>query len=813
MPARDGRTMFDAIRMDLRHAGRGMLARPGFSATIILTLALAIGANTAIFSLLQAVLFRPLPFQQPDRIMLLGEYSPTLDTQFVSPVTYDDWRTRNEAFTEIAAFRYWQMVNLEDAHGEPQPIDLVTATPNFFMVLGVQPLLGRVYKEEQNSKGGSEAVISYDFWTRRYHRDPAVLGQIIRVRGTPTTIVGIMPPIAVNLSLGWGDVWTCLYRYNIQEQRATSYRSRYLAVVGRLKPDLSLEQARARMLMLQHQLWKESASVAAGYEVRLQPVLEALTGRVRLGLFVLFGAVGLVLLMACVNVANLLLARASVRQRETAVRLALGAGVAQLVRMLLLESLCLAAFGAAAGVAVAWGSLATLRQLRPDIPRIAEARLTPGVLLFAASIAIASALLFSLAPLFALRRADLRTMLNAGGRAGSGGTGERRTRTFLVACQMALACVLLVCGGLLFRSVQNLLRVDPGFKAEHALTFDLYLPNSRYPDAAQQTRYYRDLMRRLEETPGVQSAGALLYFPYRPKLWLTSVWIDDAPVPDGEEPIAYYNLIAGNYFSAMGIPLKAGRLPTAREMWEEPRVALVNETLVRELFPARNPLGRFIRTGKNGQRLEIIGIVGDVRQKRLDEPAKAELYTTFASMPMPFLTVAVRTVGVADRMENSVRATLHGSDAGLAIANLTPLDDYVNGHVTDRRFALLLLGLFGVLAVALGAVGVYGVMSYAVAQRRREMAIRLALGATPVGVRAIVIRDGLRIVAMGAVAGLAAAIVAGRLMRGLLFGVEAVDPLIYLTVPAVLIIVATIAAWLPARRASRVEAIAALRDE
>jgi putative ABC transport system permease protein len=263
----------------------------------------------------------------------------------------------------------------------------------------------------------------------------------------------------------------------------------------------------------------------------------------------------------------------------------------------------------------------------------------------------------------------------------------------------------------------------------------------------------------------------------------------------------------------MGIPLRAGRFPTAREMWEERRVALVNETLVRELFPTRNPIGRRIRTGKDGQWREIIGVVGDVRQKRLDESPKAELYTTFASMPMPFLTVAVRTAGAAEPMENSVRATVHASDAGLAIANLSPLDDYVNAHVADRRFALLLLGLFGVLAVGLGAVGVYGVMSFAVTQRRREMAIRLALGATPVGVRAIVIGDGLRIVVMGAVAGLAAAVVAGRLMRGLLFGVEAFDPLIYLTVPAALLTVAAIAAWLPARRASRIEAMIALRGD
>ena len=477
---------------DVRHAVRGLIARPAFSLVIVLTLALAIGANTAMFSVLQAVLLNPPPFRDPDRIIVLGERSASIDTEFVSPVTYDDWRTRNDAFTEIAAFRYWETVNLEDSLSEPDSVNLVTASANFFDVLGVRPLIGRSYREEQNKAGGSEALISDDLWTRRYHRDPAVLGKTIRIRGASASIVGVMPRSSLKLSLGWGDVWTCLYRYNIAEQRATSYRARYLSVVGRLKPGLSLEQARTRMDTLQRQLAREQTSVAGGYEVRLKPVMEALSGQVRLSLLTLTAAVGLVLLVACANVANLMLVRASFRQRDTAVRRALGAGTMHLMRLLLAESLVLGGMGALAGIVLARVSLVLIGRLQPDIPRIDEATLTPGVLAFTAAIAVGATVLFSLAPIVDLRRADMRDALNAGGRGSSGAPGTQRARWVLIACQMALACLLLICGGLLLRSLQNLIRVDPGFRATNAVLFDVSLPSSRYPDAASQTRFYRN---------------------------------------------------------------------------------------------------------------------------------------------------------------------------------------------------------------------------------------------------------------------------------------------------------------------------------
>jgi putative ABC transport system permease protein len=623
----------------------------------------------------------------------------------------------------------------------------------------------------------------------------------------------VLPRVALNLSVGWGDVWTCLYRYNLQEQRATSYRARYLSIIGRLKPGLSIEQARVRMTTLQHQLWREPTSVAAGYEVRLVPIDDVLIGHVRLGLMALFGASGLVLLIACANISNLMLARATSRQRETAMRLALGASPAQLVRLVLIETLTLAACGTIAGLGAAWASLVALRQLRPDIPRISEAALTPGVLAVTAAIAFGAALLSSLAPLLELRRGNLRESMHQGGRGRSDGVGSRRTRAVLVACQMALACALLVTGGLLLRSLQNLLRIDPGFRAEHAILFDLYLPSSRYPEAAQQTRFYRNLTRTLEETPGVQSAGALLYFPFKPKLWLSSVWVQDAPVAPGDEPIAYYNLVAGDYFQAMGIPLKSGRYPTEREMWEDDRVVVVNEAFARQVLAGKEPIGRRIRSGEETNRWhEVVGVVGNVRQKRLDEPSKPEMYETFSTMPMPFVSVVARTSRPADQMVGVVRSVVRKHDAGVAVANLAPLADYVNAHTADRRFALLLLGMFGALAVLLGGTGVYSVMSYSVAQRRREIAIRMALGAEPAGVRSMVVRDALRVVIAGTSIGLVVAAITARLMQRLLFGVGSLDPLTYVAVPIGLVAIAAFAAWLPARRAGRVNPMTALSE-
>jgi putative ABC transport system permease protein len=798
---------------DLRVTIRALLRKPSFTAIVVLTLALGLGAATAVFSVTSAVLLRPLPFADADRVLILGEFSPSSSTRFVAPVTYDDWRTRQQAFEELAAFRYWETVNLEDTTGDPEPITLTTGTDNLFRALGVAPLFGRTYREEQIREGGSEAVISHELWTRRYQKDPGVLGRVIRIRGTTTTIVGVMPPIPASAAVGWGDVWTCLYRYNIAQQRATGYRSRYLTVVGRLAPGISVEQATTRMEALQRQLWTEPTSVAEGFDVRLQPLADLLLGPSRLPLLVVSGAVAALLLVACANVATLMLVRTSSRRRETATRLALGAGPSRVVRLLVLEGVVLALAGGVVGLGIAWASIRALAGIGTALPRFGEAGLTPGTIGFALALSGAVALMCAVAPSFELGRSNLSGVLTETGRSGTASRRAQRLRHLLVGLQIAMACLLLIAGSLLLRSFANVLRVDPGFDAERATYFDLYIPGSRYPDDASYVRSYRDLIRELEAMPSVEAAGSLLYFPYKPKLWPASIEIEGSPVPEGQEPVVYYNQIAGGYFDAMKIPLEAGRLPSEQEIWEGgSRVIVVNRAFARRLFGEASPIGRRIRSGRDEPWSEIIGIVGDVRQQRLDIPAEPEYYTMFQRMPMPFQSLVVRgrgrTVPVGD-----VRRAVQRLDPGVALANLMPLSEWVRLHTRERQFAVWVLATFAALALGLGAVGVYGAVSYSVEQRGREMGIRLALGETPRGLRAHVLRDGMRVVAVGILAGILGSIAATPIMQRLLFGVAPFDPLVYLGVPTLLVAVAALACWRPASAAARIEVTDALRIE
>lgn len=805
--------MMSGVLSDLRVTLRALAAKPGFACVVVLTLALGLGASSAVFSVIHAVLLRPLPFAHADRVVVLGELAPSSDTRFVSPVTFDDWKTRNQAFEEIAAFRYWETVNLEDTLTEPESITLVTASENFVRVLGIAPLLGRTYREEQSARGGSEAVISHELWRRRYNSDPTAVGRVIRIRGTATTIVGVMPPVSSAMSIGWGDVWTCLYLYNIQEQRATSYRSRYLTVLGRLAPDVSLARATIRMKALQRQLWTEPSSVAEGYEVGLEPLPDVLTGSVRLPLMVVGGAVAVLLLVASANVATLMLVRASSRRRETATRLALGARPARVIRLVVLEGLVLAIVGGAIGLTMASLGLGVLSQIGTAIPRVEEASLTPAVIGFTMILSLATAVLCSIVPLFELGRFNLSNVLRESGRSGTASPRAQRMRQALVALQIAMACLLLIVGSLLLRSFANVLRVDPGFDADRALFLDLYLPNSRYPDSASHTQFYRELVRRLEATPGVQAAGALLYFPYKPKLWLASIEVDGMPVPEEQQRSVYYNQIAGHYFDAMGIRLEAGRLPTEREIWEADvsPVIVINRALARRLFGESDPIGRRIRSDRNAPWSEIVGLVGDVRQQRLDLPPAPEYYTTFNQMPMPFQSVVVR--GTEDRPVSiaQVRDAMRELDPGVSLANLMPLREWVELHTRERRFALWVLAVFALLALTLGAIGVYGAISYGVAQRGREMGIRLALGATPGGVRALFIAEGLRLVGAGTAAGVLIALAAAPLLRRMLFGIGPLDPVAYIGVPAMLAIVALFASWWPTRAVSRLDVPESLR--
>ena len=586
---------------DLRVTIRALAARPAFALLVITILGLGLGAATAVFCVVDAALLRPLPFTDPDCVAIVSEVSAASPgARVVSPITFDDWKNRNQAFAELAAFRYWETVNLEDPSGEPESVTLVTGSEHLFRALGVAPLIGRTYREEQSPRGGSEAVLSDHLWRRRYGADPGVIGRVISVRGTPTTIVGVMPPIAASLGVGFGDLWTCLYLYDIQEQRATSYRSRYLTVVGRLRSDLSFEQAAARMAQLQRLLWTEPTSVAEGFDVHLRTLEDELNGAARLPLGIVAGAVAMLLIIMGANVATLMLARATARRRETAIRLALGAGPARVFRLMLLEGLLLTLAGGVVGLGMAWAALRVTAHLATSLPRLHEAGLSPQASIAALALSLVMAVIVSGVPVLSVGRMNVAGALGeSGGRSGTGGPRANRARRVLVGVQMALACLLLITGGLLLRSFAKLLAVDPRIRKRPRHLSRSVRSQFAVPGRRGQTRFYRELMDRLQAAPAVEASGALLYFPYKPKLWPVVVFAEGAATTPESAPIAYFNQVAGDVFAAMGIPLLAGRGFTAREIWEPnpAQPAVINRAMAERLFGAADPIGRRFRSG------------------------------------------------------------------------------------------------------------------------------------------------------------------------------------------------------------------------
>ena len=797
----------------VRLSFRSLWKRPGFSAVVVLTLGLGIGANSAIFSVVHAVLLNPLPFREAHRVAMLSEHSRTMDTGLVSPITYDDWEHRNEVFSEIAAFRHWENRTLEFPGAPPEPILQVTASPSYFHVLGFEPLFGRTHGAER-SGGVNDAVLSHELWRRRFAASRDVLGRTIRISGASFVIVGVMPPAPHDLAIGWGDVWTPIHWYNMQYNRATSYRARYLRVLGRLKPGLTMAQAQARMDLLQNQLWQEATSVAKGYNVRVQSLQDALVGRFRPALLALLGAVVFVLLTACANVANLMLARGMARDREIAIRRALGARTATLAGELLVESSLLALFGAALGLMFAYWGLWLLKYgLAAQVPRLSEASLDLPVIAFAVVLSAAAALLFSIAPMFGSASRDVHEALKESGRGGTASLRQERTRAILVAAEFAFAALLLVGAGLLLKSFAALLQIQPGFETRGRYTADIVIPADQYKDNTRRVAFYRELLRRLNETQGVHASGGSLYFPCRGKLWLTAVWRDGQTVAKGDEPIVYFNLYAGDYFKAMGIPLLRGRLPAGRELWEPSDTIVINESMARQLFGDIDPIGQRLRSGEEGPGKQIVGVVGDVRQKSLDEAPKAEYYEPFSQMPMTFLTIVIASDLPPSTVFSALRSIVRDRDPGAVPATLTPLGELAANTITNRRLAMLLMLLFAGLALSLSAVGAYGVMSYAVQQRTAEIGIRMALGAEPGNILQLLIGQGMRTALLGTWAGLLAALALANVLASLLYNVRSFDWTVDGGILAVAAIVSLTASYIPARRATRIDPLRALRQE
>jgi putative ABC transport system permease protein len=795
---------------DIRYAFRMLARNPGFTAVAVATLAIGIGVNSAIFSVIQAVLLKPLPVRDPRSLALVWERNTKrdFDHNVVNPGNYVRWQERNHVFEQIAAFLPW---NANVAGGaEPERLDLGAVTGNFFATLGVPAALGRVFTDDDSKPGAADVVVLSDgFWRRRFGGDPGVISRSLMVNGKPQTIVGVLPA-AFNLPAG-AQIFLPL---TVGPDWADS-QGRWLRTVARLKPGVTIAQAQAEMETIAVALERERPDFDTGWSVTVAPLHADLVRDVAPALLALAGAVGFVLLIACANVANLLLARAVGRERELAIRSSLGAGAARLVRQLLTESLILGLLGAGLGLFVARWALDGLLAIVPvDVPSLAGVGLDRNAVLFTLGLSVASALVFGLVPALHVARPALARALKEGGTVAGAGRERRRLTNLLVVSEMALALVLLVGAGLFVKSFWRLSHVDPGFDSRNVLTFEVSLPQTRYAEASKQLAFYRATLERLAALPGVGSVGAISWGPMGMGS-ATDFTVVGRPAPaPGQAPVADVRMVTPGLFAAMGVPLRRGRLISETDSPERPKVVVVNEGMADEFWPGEDPMGRKIQMDWGASfTFEVVGVVADVHLTSLETKPRATLYFPVEQLPNDFMTMMVRSKGSALPSLAAVKAAVAGVDPDLPVAEVRTLEATVSRSLALPRFLLLLLVVFSTTAILLAAIGLYGVLSYTVGQRRPEVGVRVALGARPRDIRRLILGEGFTLAGLGLLAGVVGAIGLSRLFSGLLFEVSPTDPAAYAGVAAVLGGAAFLAAWLPARRAARVDPVAALRAE
>ena len=803
---------------DLKYAIRTLVKNPGFTAIALLTIALGIGANTAIFSVVNAVLWRPLPYPHPERLIRIWVYNPRqgFDKDVASYPTFSDWRNQSRRFEHLAAY-FGASVSLTGA-GDPAQLRGARVTPSFFPTLSVQPALGRWFTERDAAAGHERVVIlEHGLWQGRFGSDQAIVGRTIQLSGQPYEVVGVMPP-----GFHYPDdatLWLPLSPAEPYKRIMESRTSYWLNVIGRLRAEATQAAAQTEMDTIARRLERQYPETSSGQGVRLMPLQEEIVGDVRPALLVVFGAVGCVLLIACANVANLLLSRAAGRHKEFAIRAAVGASRFRIVRQLLTESLVLASAGAAAGLLLATWGLAALQQAAPtNIPRLASVGIDVPVLLFTLGMALATGVIFGVAPAWQSARANRSEALKEGGRSGGEGSRGRRVRHTVTVVEVALALVLLVGAGLLARSFAVIAKTDLGFNPRNVLSLSIELPRQKYADDPKVVQFYDELVDRLSALPGVRSVGvgSSVLLGALPRSSTLFVEGRQAPRDTVNIPVPF-DTVTNGYFATLGIPLTRGRLFGPEDTAAAPARVIVNEALVRRFFPSEDPLGKRVTFNDpkdtNVQWLTIIGVVADTRRGGVDRPVWAELYFPLAQSGDPRLTVLVRTAGDPIAVARAAQEQVWAVDPLQPVASVRTLEDLVARTQANRRFTMVMLTVFAVVALLLAAVGIYGVIAYSTAQRTHEIGVRVALGATRIDVLQMVLRDGLRIGALGTLIGIAAAAAASRLLSSLLFGVSPHDPLTFLVLPASLLVVAVLASWIPARRALAVEPNAALRAE
>ena len=804
----------DTLRQDLAYALRRLAEAPGFSLIAVATLALGIGANGAIFSVVNAVLLRPLPFGEPDRLVRVAQLWQGRPTVY-SPQNFLDTQKAAQSFDSLAVFDEGGM-HLT-GRGRPVRLDGAEVSASFFDVLKVRPALGRGFAAEENEPGHTKvAILGHRLWRERFGADPAAVGQTMQLERETYTVVGVAPP---GFSFPEGaELWTpMLYDARFRTQSRGAW---YITVIGRLRAGVSVAHAREEVATIAARLAHQYPDADEGVGATVIPLQESLVGGSRRALLVLLGAVGLVLLIACVNVANLLLARVAARETELAVRSALGAGRARLLRQLLTESMVLALLGGAAGLLLATFSLEGLLGLEPQgVPRLAEVRMDRAVVAFAALLSILTGLVFGSVPALHMMRRATAQSLREGGRGVLGGRGHR-LRGGLVVSQIALAMVLLAGAGLLLRSFAHLRHVDPGFRPGSALTFRVTLPESAYKEDPSQIAFYRDLAARLAALPGVQSVGAISGLPLSGVHFNLSFEVKGrAPLPPAQQPTMEVRVVSADYFKAMGIPVLRGRGLTAADDARAPQAVVLSRSAVRRHFPGEDAMGKAIvlgwgrGPGEPRAGGEVVGIVGDVKDHGLAEENPPEIYLPYPQRTVQAMDVVLRTSVPPRSLLPAAEAVVRDLDPELPVARVATLDEVVARSISEPRFYMVLLGSFAGLALFLAALGLFGVMSYAVVQRSREIGIRVALGAHPHDVLGMVLRHAMTLALAGVVGGLLGALALSRLLGRLLFELSPTDPGTLAGVALLLSLVALAASYLPARRATRVDPLIALRSE
>ena len=811
---------------DLRYGARMLLKKTSFSAVAVLTLAMGIGANTAIFSIVNSLLLRPLPYRDSERLAIIWTHSPGANVaqDWPSPGQFSAIKSQTSVFEELALAQGDNVILT--GRGEPERLGVIRTTSVMFSLLGTQPLLGRVFLPEEDTPGKQQpaVILSYSLWQRRFGGDPKVLGESLRLDGSNYTVVGVMSP---DFSLGYEVMPTVgsvaqaelLLPLPLSADRMNNHGDENYNVLARLKPGATIAQARTELALTVRRLEQqnpENYPASRRFSFSVRPLLEQVVGDVRLPLLVLLGAVGCVLLIACANVANLLLARAATREKEMAIRSALGAGRWRIIRQLLVESVLLASVGGASGLLLAVWLLAGLRWFDPgSIPRLQTIGIDGRVLAFTFAVAVLTGILFGLAPALRSSMAPLSETLKEGGR--SLVEGHHRLRNLLVIAEIALSLVLLIGAGLLIRSFIRVLQVEPGFATRNLLTLRLTTTGTTYEDKERRLIFYQQLWERIRRVPGVEAAGGVSALPLTGGIGWGGITIEGYNPASGQSMIqADLRAASVGYFETMRIPLISGRFFTEQDTKESAQAVIVDENLARTYWPGTVPIGRRLKMGGANSKapwLTVIGVVGNVKHYALDADSRVALYLSHLQFTINSLSVAVRTTNDPLSLAAAVTREARAIDPNVPIYDVKSMEQLLSASLARRRFAMLSLVLFAALAVLLASVGIYGVMSYMVAERTREIGIRMAMGAETRNVLKLVIKQGMSLAGVGVGIGLAGAAVMTRVMTNLLFGVRASDPLTFAVIALLLVAVALLACYLPARRAAKVDPMVALRHE